>query len=167
MAKIDVQPAYSVHRIGQLPAGVDSGKWISDVFAREGSYTRVLLAQSCGYDLASKIWMRADHQELATDGYPTEKDKMARLYTRGQRESGAIDAINRVNAAIRCLRIVGLRDQMGWLKDGAALIVIGGWDAKDPVLERCFLEDPRGWSGCHLVDGSNGGRIVNNRQYSP
>ena len=59
---------------------------------------------------------------------------------------------------------------MGWLKDGAALIIVGGWDAKDPVLERCKLEDPRGWSCLHLVDGSQGGRVVGNgmpRSYPP
>ena len=58
--------------------------------------------------------------------------------------------------------IIGLRNEMGWLKGGAALIIIGGWDAKDPVLERCKLEDPRGWSCLHLVDGSQGGRVIGN-----
>lgn len=51
---------------------------------------------------------------------------------------------------------------MGWLTGGAAVIIIGGWHAKDPVLEDCVIEDPRGWSGCHLVDGSQGGRIIGN-----
>lgn len=63
--------------------------------------------------------------------------------------------------------INGCREEMGWLEGGGAIIVIGGWLGKDPVLERCVLTHPRGWSCCHLVDGSQGGRICNNGQLTP
>jgi hypothetical protein len=47
--------------------------------------------------------MKEDNQEIATEGYPTEYARQAKLYTRNEHESGAINGINKANIAIRCL----------------------------------------------------------------
>lgn len=156
-------PRTQVVRVGRLGDGVDAGQHITDLLQRGGPGTRVLLQPGLTYELHSKILIQHDDQEIATDGYPTFNDRKARLVTRGKSEASAIEALNRKNTTIKCLYIDGRRTEYGYNKDvGGALIVIGGWDAKDPVIDRCVLTDPRGWSCCHLVDGSQGGRIVNN-----
>ena len=97
------QQAYTVHRVSQLPADVDAAKHISDLFASSGAFTRVLLQQGAIYNLQTKIWMKEDNQELATEGYPTDHARQAKLYTRNEHESGAINGLNKANITIRCL----------------------------------------------------------------
>lgn len=103
MTSIIEQQAYTIHRVGQLPSHVDAAEHISALFASSGAYTTVLLQQGATYNLQSKIWMKDDDQELATDGYPTNFGKQAKLYTRNEHESGAINGINKANIAIRCV----------------------------------------------------------------
>lgn len=97
------QQSYQIHRVGPLPPDVDAAKHISDIFASGGAYTTVLLQPGASYSLYSKIWMKEDNQELATEGYPTDFAKQAKLYTRAEHESGAINGLNKANIAVKCM----------------------------------------------------------------
>lgn len=103
MAEIIRQHAYTVHHVGALPPHIDAGQHISDLFKSSGEYTTVLLKQGAEYVLQTPIWMQSNNQEIATEGYPTENERKARLYTRGEKESTAIAAKDRENIVIKCL----------------------------------------------------------------
>lgn len=51
---------------------------------------------------------------------------------------------------------------LGWIEGGGALILMGGPLSRDCLLESCRLEDPRGWTACHVADWADRSRVINN-----
>lgn len=98
---VEVQPFYKTFFVPQLPPDEDAGKFLSDLFASNGEYTIILLAQGASYNLQSKVFMNSHHQELSTEGYPADNVDKARLFTRGKNEAGAIHAVNKEHIVIR------------------------------------------------------------------
>jgi hypothetical protein len=151
-----------VHRLGHLSPDVDAGKAVSDLFASLGENSTILLEPHATYILQSRIYMNQNNQELATYGYPTDDEAKAKLFTRGV-DSIAIESKNKANIVIRCLYIDGWRREIG-PKGSGALIELGGWSAVNPCVIQCVLRDPRGWSTCHILDGSQGATVTGNRR---
>jgi hypothetical protein len=101
MPGIHDQPAPTVYHVPQLPLDEDAATHITDLFARGGDHTTVLLAQGAQYNLYSLIVLKGHCQELATEGYPEENTLKARLFTRGKDEAGALRGVNKHYQAVR------------------------------------------------------------------
>lgn len=94
---------YTTHRVPQLDSNVDAGAFIMGIFRSNGPFTRVLLPQNSSFNLLSVIAMEHDHQEIATEGYPVEHARKAKLYICGREEAGAVFGKDKANIVIRCL----------------------------------------------------------------
>lgn len=103
MSQIIYKAARKIHRVPPLPSHVDAAKYLTDLFASSGEWTTLLLQQGATYNLQSKIVMRQNNQELATEGYPIENEKKAKIYTRGDNETVAVDASNLENTVLKSL----------------------------------------------------------------
>ena len=159
----------------------DNAVAISSLFASGGPGTTVLLLDRCIYPIYSPVRL-SDKSHFATQGYPTfESGNQAILSTLGEKEATAVRMFNVSNSSIRNIHVQGnrgwgrhspstdeekekLRRQgaLGWIEGGGALILMGGPLSRDCLLEGCRLEDPRGWTACHVADWANGSRLLNN-----
>jgi len=101
MPGIHDQPAPTVYHVPQLPPDEDAARYITDLFARGGDHTTVLLPQGASYNLYSMILLKGHYQELATEGYPDDNVLKARLFTRGKDEAGALRGVNKRYQAVR------------------------------------------------------------------
>ncbi|GJN91414.1 hypothetical protein Rhopal_004435-T1 [Rhodotorula paludigena] len=162
-------------------ADVENGAAISELFRSGGPGTTVLLAQRQTYVLFGEIDMAHPGTTLATQGFPTfESGNQAVLETRAQDNSVGVRMLNLPRCAVKRVHIRGCRGwgtkapsdeekerwkhegRMGWLEGGGPLIVMGGPEAYEQMVEGCRLEDPRGWTGVHLVDFAQRCRVINN-----
>lgn len=132
------------------------------MFSSGGPNTKVHLLPSQTYVLKSPITLSHDGQEISTLGYPHDDSAKAILLTRGEKEATAINGFQKNYIKIRNLFIDGQEETFGHQDGGGALIVIGGPGAQEPVLEKCVLKNPRGWSCCHVCDFAERARIVGN-----
>ncbi|BGP56075.1 hypothetical protein JCM8202_005225 [Rhodotorula sphaerocarpa] len=159
----------------------ENGAAISKLFADGGPGTTVLLRPKATYVLYSQINLRHAGTTLATLGYPEfESGEQAILETRGEKEAGAVRLFQLPRAALKRIHVRGCRGwgvtnptpeeaerwkregRLGWIEGGGALVWAGGPEACEQIIEGCRIEDPRGWTGLHLVDWSQRCRIINN-----
>ena len=105
MSQLVYKPDRKIHFLPPPSANVDAAKQINDLFASSGEWTTILLQQGASYNLQSRIVMRQNNQEIATVGYPTENSKKAKLFTRGELETVAIEGLNLENLVIKCLQV--------------------------------------------------------------
>lgn len=152
----------------------DAGVAISQLFQAGGPGTTVFLVPRALYTLYSSIEMSHPGTTLATQGFPSfESGDQAVLETRAEKESVAVRMLNLGRTAVKRIHFRGCRGwgakaptdeekerwkgegRMGWLEGGGPLVVMGGPQAHEQMLEGCRLEDPRGWTGvscsCLLV----------------
>lgn len=109
MPTVHDQPAPTIYHVPQLPPQEDAAKYIADLFAHGGDNTTVLLEQGASYNLFSMIALSGHHQELATEGYPTDNVLKARLFTRGKDEAGAVRGVNKRYQAVRNVLVVEIK----------------------------------------------------------
>ncbi|KAK4703215.1 hypothetical protein P7C70_g3012, partial [Phenoliferia sp. Uapishka_3] len=171
------------HTFHPLPSSqADNGAAITKLFQDGGPGTTVLLLQSTLYNLCTPINFCHVNTTLSTVGYPTfDTGKQAILETRGERESQAVNMINLSGTALKRVHIRGCRGwgrtkpeskeeedrlrregKLGWVEGGGALVLMGGQQSSDSLVEGCRLEDPRGWTACHVVDWSTRPKVLDN-----
>lgn len=164
---------------------LDNAVAITKLFADSGPDTTVLLLPRTLYVCYTSINYIHNGDTLATLGYPSClpdcEDAQAIIETRGEGESTAVNMLNLSNVSLRRIHIRGLRGwgranpskeeaailkreagAMGWLEGGGALVLIGGPEGRDSIIEGCRLADPRGWSACHVVDFAERISLVSN-----
>ncbi|GAA5988320.1 hypothetical protein JCM10908_002163 [Rhodotorula pacifica] len=159
----------------------ENGAAISKLFRDGGPGTIVLLRQAKTYVLYSQIDLAHPGTTLATEGYPDfSTGQQAILETRGEKEAGAVRLFQLPRTALKRVHIRGCRGwgpkaptpeeaekwkkegRLGWIEGGGAMVWAGGPEAYEQTIEGCRLEDPRGWTGVHLVDFAQRCRIINN-----
>ncbi|BGP49235.1 hypothetical protein JCM10450v2_005118 [Rhodotorula kratochvilovae] len=159
----------------------DAGAAISQLFQSGGPGTTVLLLPRTLYTLYSAIDLAHPGNTLATQGYPSfDSGDQAVLETRGENEATAVRMFNLDRCAVKRVHLRGCRGwgaknpaddekerwrregRMGWLEGGGPLILMGGPEAHDQIVEGCRIEDPRGWTGVHLVDFAQRCRVIDN-----
>ncbi|GAA5913298.1 hypothetical protein JCM8208_005201 [Rhodotorula glutinis] len=159
----------------------DAGQAISHLFQAGGPGTTVFLVPRTLYTFYSSVDMAHPGTTIATQGFPSfESGDQAVVETRGDKESVAVRMINLDRTAVKRIHFRGCRGwgpkapsddekerwkgegRMGWLEGGGPLVVMGGPQAQEQILEGCRLEDPRGWTGVHLVDFAQRCRVVDN-----
>ena len=153
----------------------DNAAAITKLFAEGGPDTTVLLLPSTLYNLVTVINFCHPRTTLGTVGYPTfETGKQAILETRGDKEAGAIHMLNLSGTALKRVHIRGCggwgrrkpeskeeeerlkrEGKLGWVEGGAALVLMGGPQSEDSVIEGCRLEDPRGWTAVSWTSRSD------------
>ncbi|KAL8293491.1 hypothetical protein RQP46_000192 [Phenoliferia psychrophenolica] len=171
------------HTFAPLPSPqADNAAAITKLFADGGPGTTVLLLPSTLYNLVTVINFSHPYTTLATVGYPTfETGQQAVLETRGDKESTAVFMLNLSGSALKRVHIRGCRGwgrrkpeskeeeerlrregRLGWVEGGGALVLMGGQQSEDSLIEGCRLEDPRGWTAVHVCDYSNRPKVLNN-----
>ncbi|GAA6059041.1 hypothetical protein JCM10212_001266 [Sporobolomyces blumeae] len=160
----------------------DNADAISQLFRDGGPGTTVFLVPNAVYPLYSAIDFSHESTHLATEGYPTfESGNQAILETRGDKEAGAVKMFNLAKTTLKRVHLRGCRGwgatppdndddkermrregRMGWLEGGGALVWMGGPLASESTVEGCRIEDPRGWTGLHLVDYAQKCKVLNN-----
>jgi hypothetical protein len=124
---------------------------------------RVLLCPGAVFDIRQSIVMRADGQELATEGSPGE-DRFAVIRVDAPGLATAIFS-RASNLDIHHLTVDGSRPRLGRIQKGGALIEVGG-PVRGVVIDHIRARDPRGWSSLHVFEGARdcaGARVTNNR----
>lgn len=175
-------PTHLFHPLSNPSPSNDNGVAISQLFRDGGPGTTVFLVPKAVYPLYSAIDFSHHSTNLATQGYPTfESGNQAILETRGEKEAGAVKMFNMPRTTLKRVHLRGCRgwgatppttDQekeklkkegrMGWLEGGGALVWMGGPEAYESTVEGCRIEDPRGWTGLHLVDWAQRCQVIDN-----
>ncbi|BGP17305.1 hypothetical protein JCM10213_009091 [Rhodosporidiobolus nylandii] len=159
----------------------DPAQHLTQLFRDGGPGTTVFLARGAVYPLFSQIELTHPGTTLATDGFPAfDSGEQAVLETRGEKEAGAVRMFNLPKTSLKRVHVRGCRGwgakapseeekeewkkqgRLGWIEGGGALVWMGGPEAHDQVLEGCRIEDPRGWTGVHLVDFAQRCKVLNN-----
>ncbi|GAA5877195.1 hypothetical protein JCM3774_000113 [Rhodotorula dairenensis] len=159
----------------------ENGAAISRLFREGGPGTTVLLRPGKTYVLYSQVDLSHPGTTLATEGYPEfSTGQQAILETRGEKEAGAVRLFQLPRTALKRVHVRGCRGwgpkaptpeeaekwkkegRLGWIEGGGALIWAGGPEAYEQTIEGCRIEDPRGWTGLHLVDFAQRCRVINN-----
>ncbi|GAA5936438.1 uncharacterized protein JCM15063_001886 [Sporobolomyces koalae] len=160
----------------------DNGAAISQLFRDGGPGTTVLLVPRAVYPLYTAIDFSHPSTHLATEGYPTfESGNQAILETRGEKEAGAVKMFQLARTSLKRVHLRGCRGwgptpptddhekerlrhqgNLGWLEGGGALVWMGGPEAYESTVEGCRIEDPRGWTGLHLVDYAQRCQVLDN-----
>ena len=125
-----------------------------------------LLCPNSIFRLNGPIRIMKDHQELATEGAPAERN-LARVVVSGSNLSSAIVA-RASYIRIHHIYVDGQRPDLGRLKDGEALIEVGGSVTANQV-DHVVALNPRGWSTLHVFegDGSCTGAVIENNEIGP
>ncbi|KAG0665170.1 hypothetical protein C6P46_000267 [Rhodotorula mucilaginosa] len=159
----------------------ENGAAISKLFREGGPGTTVLLRPGKTYVIYSQVDLSHPGTTLATEGYPEfSTGQQAILETRGEKEAGAVRLFQLPRTALKRVHVRGCRGwgpkaptpeeaerwkkegRLGWIEGGGALIWAGGPEAYEQTIEGCRIEDPRGWTGLHLVDFAQRCRVINN-----
>ncbi|GAA5987057.1 hypothetical protein JCM11641_007825 [Rhodosporidiobolus odoratus] len=154
---------------------------LSQLFRDGGPGTTVFLQRGATYPIYSQVELTHSDTTLATDGYPTfNSGEQAILETRGDKEATAVRMFNLQRTSLKRVHVKGCRGWgakapteeekeefkrkggLGWIEGGGALVWMGGPEGTDQVLEGCRVEDPRGWTGVHLVDFAQRCKVLNN-----
>ncbi|KAH9821064.1 hypothetical protein DFH28DRAFT_1104341 [Melampsora americana] len=135
--------------------------YLTQLFEEGGPGTIIQLAQSSIWELETLIKISANRSELSTFGYPIDPSLQAQLHS--IQDPTAISFYETHNVKISHVTVDGRRPDKGWVENGSALIVCGGRQAKDPVIQYCTLRHPRGWSCLHLFNMCSGGRVIGNK----
>lgn len=148
----------------------DAAAAISQLFHAGGPGTTVFLVPRTLYTFYSSVDMAHPGTTIATLGFPSfDSGDQAVVETRADNESVAVRMINLDRTAVKRIHFRGCRGwgpkapsddekerwkregRMGWLEGGGPLVVMGGPQAQEQILEGCRLEDPRGWTGVRLL----------------
>ncbi|GAA5824404.1 hypothetical protein JCM11251_000407 [Rhodosporidiobolus azoricus] len=159
----------------------DPGAAITRLFQEGGEGTTVLLERGVTYHLYSQIDLSHPGTTLATEGFPSfESGEQAILETRGEKEAGAVKMFNLPKTSLKRVHVRGCRGwgatlpseeerergkkegRLGWIEGGGSLIWMGGPQSFESTVEGCRIEDPRGWTGVHLVDFAQRCKVLNN-----
>ncbi|GAA6017692.1 hypothetical protein JCM11491_001170 [Sporobolomyces phaffii] len=175
-------PTHLFHPLSDPSPSNDNGLAISQLFRDGGPGTTVYLVPSAVYPLYSAIDFAHHSTNLATQGYPSfDSGTQAVLETRGDKEAGAVKMFNLPRTTLKRVHLRGCRGwgatppegddekermkrdgKMGWLEGGGALVWMGGPEAYESTVEGCRIEDPRGWTGLHLVDYAQKCQVIDN-----
>ncbi|GAA5876616.1 hypothetical protein JCM16303_003600 [Sporobolomyces ruberrimus] len=175
-------PTHVFHPLSNPSPSNDNGLAISQLFREGGPGTTVFLVQRATYPLYTAIDFSHHSNNLATQGYPTfDSGNQAILETRGEKEAGAVKMFNLPRTTMKRVHLRGCRGwgttppttdeekekmkregKMGWLEGGGALVWMGGPQAYESCVEGCRIEDPRGWTGLHLVDWAQKCQVIDN-----
>ncbi|GAA5867321.1 hypothetical protein JCM8547_003306 [Rhodosporidiobolus lusitaniae] len=154
---------------------------ITSLFRSGGPGTVVLLERRGVYPIFSQIDLCHPGSSLATEGYPSfESGEQAVIETRGEKEATAVRLFQYPQTSLKRVHVRGCRGwgatlpseeerergkkegRLGWIEGGGALVWMGGPEGHEQLVEGCRLEDPRGWTGVHLVDFAQRCKIIDN-----
>lgn len=129
------------------PAGAEYGVGARAVDRHLCSPCRAVHRWSAVFSCGLGRYSLADAWEA---GYPSDPALHAQLLTVGDTEPTAVSFYDTHHVKLSHLTIDGQRPSKGWMEGGNALLVTGGRNAKDPVVQYCVLRHPRGWSCLHV-----------------
>ena len=145
-----------------IPSG--NGASIQYVLDNGGVNAKAVLCQFSTFSLSSKIWFRAENQEIYTVGLPTNDAAKALLRIDDPNQQVAVEGVNLSGVKLRNVKVDGGRlPSTATAVDPLPLISMGG-DAVGQVVEHVRAWEPKGWTVLHFFEGA--GKLCSNATIS-
>ncbi|OZJ03560.1 hypothetical protein BZG36_03103 [Bifiguratus adelaidae] len=135
---------------------------INSVFKSGGAGTVVQLCPTAVITITGTIQFTADHQELSTQGYPTDNTRaIIKLNAQGGNASTLISGSYLSGIRLLNIQVDGDRAGNGFLSGGGANIEVGG-GGNGLVVSHVASRNPRGWSCLHIIEGGISSNVCTN-----
>jgi hypothetical protein len=124
-----------------------------------GSGSVIVLCQGAVFELTGPIVISADHQQIYTEGFPTD-ERRAVLRIVSAEVTTAVLMRDYSDIMLGNLIIDGNRPNLGH-KDGDALVYAGGYSSGQ-VFRALKIMEPRSWSALHLIEPCSDALVEDN-----
>jgi hypothetical protein len=124
-----------------------------------GSGGVIVLCQGAVFELTGPIVISADHQQIYTEGFPTD-ERRAVLRLVSIAVTTAVLMRDYSDIMLSNIIIDGNRPNLGY-KEGDALIYAGGYSSGQ-VFRALKIMEPRSWSALHLIEPCSGALVEDN-----